>query len=240
MIKLEKSDPPKFLDSKKRLELTALYIDSLEAKKEIPVWRDAGGEIKSALLKESHNKCAYCECSVERKGAGVDIEHHLPKKKNPNLVVAWENLLPSCRRCNTKKGTKTGVLNPYADDPKEHFSFHEYRFYGTSNLGINTILILNLNDRKKLVNPRFEVGDLINARLYTIENERNLLVVKNLISDILDECQPESEFSATATTTLFNNPLYFELIDKLKTACEWDDDLDELHNRALRLKLNSR
>ncbi len=75
MIKLEKHNPPKFLTSDKIQELTDLFIESQKAGSEKSVWRDENGEIKEALLSESNNKCAYCECSVERAGANVEVEH---------------------------------------------------------------------------------------------------------------------------------------------------------------------
>lgn len=64
--------------------------------------------IKAALLKMSHYKCAYCESAIEN--GSMDIEHYRPKggiiddDTHPGywwLAFEWTNLLPSCRPCNS-------------------------------------------------------------------------------------------------------------------------------------------
>lgn len=50
-------------------------------------------EIKTALEKETHEKCAYCESKIKHISYG-DIEHILPKNRDarPDLYVEWANL----------------------------------------------------------------------------------------------------------------------------------------------------
>jgi len=69
-------------------------------------------EVKQSLAKLFHNKCAYCEF---RYAAGItgDVEHYRPKggvegDDGPSiwpgyywLAADWDNLLPSCRLCNS-------------------------------------------------------------------------------------------------------------------------------------------
>jgi uncharacterized protein (TIGR02646 family) len=66
-------------------------------------------EVRDALKKIYHNKCAYCE-KIEHK---PEIEHYRPKKRvaedKPHngyywLCYEWTNLIPSCRYCNTEGG----------------------------------------------------------------------------------------------------------------------------------------
>jgi uncharacterized protein (TIGR02646 family) len=76
-----------------------------------------------------HEKCAYCERSVEDKG---DIEHYIPKSLRNNQAIKqpmfdWDNLLLCCHDCNHKKGSKmewdghqARLLNPCQDDPLEY------------------------------------------------------------------------------------------------------------------------
>lgn len=66
-----------------------------------------------------------------------DVDHFKPKSIYPDLVVKWENLLPSCPHCNKEKSSHdTGaepIVNPSEDDPREFFYLKDYR-YGTYNL----------------------------------------------------------------------------------------------------------
>lgn len=69
-------------------------------------------DIKVALQKLFHDKCAYCE-TVYAASAPVDIEHYRPKGAVADdaahggywwLAADWDNLLPSCIDCNRKRG----------------------------------------------------------------------------------------------------------------------------------------
>jgi len=68
-------------------------------------------DVKNALQKLFHGKCAYCE-SVYAATAPVDIEHFRPKgriKEHPPhpgywwLAMKWSNLLASCIDCNRQR-----------------------------------------------------------------------------------------------------------------------------------------
>ena len=64
-------------------------------------------EVKRALSKLFSDKCAYCEQDIE----GFDVEHYRPKGRvdkssHPGyfwLAYCWENLFPSCIRCNQRR-----------------------------------------------------------------------------------------------------------------------------------------
>ena len=88
-------------------------------------------QIKQALLKETAEKCAYCESKVRHVTYG-DIEHITPKSKVPAKAYEWENLTLACDVCNTNKGdtysddpalSQDTLVDPYHDDPREHFLF---------------------------------------------------------------------------------------------------------------------
>jgi hypothetical protein len=77
-------------------------------------------EVKKALEKLFHGKCAYCEGQPTSQGPW-DVEHYRPKgrvKENENhpgyywLAYTWENLLPSCAYCNQGRTDQ-----PTFDDP---------------------------------------------------------------------------------------------------------------------------
>lgn len=77
-------------------------------------------EVKKALEKLFHNKCAYCEGQPTSQGPW-DVEHYRPKgrvKENGEhpgyywLAYTWNNLLPSCTFCNQRR-----VDQPTFDEP---------------------------------------------------------------------------------------------------------------------------
>lgn len=67
-------------------------------------------EVRYALRKLYHNKCAYCECEEFK----PDVEHYRPKKRVTGaqrnnhgyywLCYEWSNLLPACSACNSRSG----------------------------------------------------------------------------------------------------------------------------------------
>ena len=70
-----------------------------------------GDDVRHALEKLFHGKCAYCESRYDIVGP-VDIEHFRPKKGVDGdpahrgywwLAANWENLLPSCLDCNRRR-----------------------------------------------------------------------------------------------------------------------------------------
>ena len=76
-------------------------------------------EIKDALRRETHWKCAYCESKVGHNTPG-DIEHKVPSSKNEALHFDWANLTVACTECNRRKNDyyQEGAefLDPYQDD----------------------------------------------------------------------------------------------------------------------------
>lgn len=79
-------------------------------------------DIKSALIAETHGKCAYCESKLLHITYG-DVEHIVPKATAIELSVEWENLTLACDRCNTNKSIVEGLVDPYVVDPADHFHF---------------------------------------------------------------------------------------------------------------------
>lgn len=57
------------------------------------------GKSKDQLLKESSNKCAYCEAPLKAVAYG-DVEHYRPKSIYWWLAYNYENYLASCTLCN--------------------------------------------------------------------------------------------------------------------------------------------
>lgn len=156
MISLKAIPKPTELTNKVVQELTARYKKEGSA-----VWRKK--YITDALLEMSANKCCYCECKIMEASTYLEVEHFHPKSLYPDEVVAWKNLLPSCKRCNGKKGDhdtkKEPIIHPVRDNPKSHLTWKNYRLYSKTKLGDDTIGVIYLNDRNHLVTTRFDIGD---------------------------------------------------------------------------------
>ncbi|VAW71804.1 hypothetical protein MNBD_GAMMA12-2132 [hydrothermal vent metagenome] len=187
MIKLDRAEKPTYLTDQKVTELTQEYIKDGKS-----VWNN--NNIKTPLLNSSNNKCAYCECILTKESNYMEVEHFEDKSHNPDKVVLWENLLPSCKKCNGKKGThdvlNEPIVNPYIENPKDHFVMRLYRMRGKTDRGINSIDVYGLNHSSRLVFSRFEIGEKISElistswdRVNTYENNKNTRS-KNKLIDI--------------------------------------------------------
>ncbi|MBI3301391.1 MAG: hypothetical protein HYZ72_04840 [Deltaproteobacteria bacterium] len=79
-------------------------------------------EVRKALERLFHDKCAYCESKIGVT-ADWDVEHFRPKGRvaeredHPGyywLMYVWENLYPSCQLCNQRRKDR-----PRWDEPTE-------------------------------------------------------------------------------------------------------------------------
>ncbi len=238
MIKLQRGEKPAYLTDDKVKELT----EKFNANTSKVVWKH--DDIHNALINSSASKCAYCECELQIEDSYMQIEHFKDKGSYPDNVVDWENLLPSCARCNRKKWTldveKFPIVNPYVDEPKEHLHLEAFALYGKGEKGDNTVKKLDLNDEKILL-PRFKLCDEIRRKL---SNIKILLIdideARNNLVNLLQSCQCDKAYSAYVSTTLHRNMDYEEIKLKLKEAGLWDVELERLHQNSLNLVLDRR
>lgn len=244
MIRLARADKPEYLTDQTVAELTTIFVNENR-----PVWNRK--EIKDPLLESSGNKCAYCECLLSTESTYMEVEHFEDKHHNPELVVCWENLLPSCKRCNAAKGshdvTSEPIINPYEIDPKNHILLDLFRFRGIDELGTTSIESLDLNNTDRLVKKRFEVADalcssLVDARdrlsLYEdgySTRRRNALL--GLVDGLLRECQPTSIYAATCASVMMQNEDYLLVRQSLIGHSIWSGELEELHQNAQEIAL---
>jgi len=158
MIKLKREQKPEYLSDEKVHELTNEFKSSKKT-----VWNN--DFIKVPLLNSSYGKCAYCECPLTTESNYMEVEHFEDKNNNPEKVVSWKNLLPSCKKCNGSKGThdvvSEPIINPFEDEPREHLSMRLYRLQGKTSKGITSIEVTDLNNSSRLVFIRFEIGEKI-------------------------------------------------------------------------------
>ncbi|WP_421320362.1 HNH endonuclease [Aeromonas veronii] len=244
MIKLERFPKPEFLTDEKVEELVEEFKKSGSS-----VWNT--DPIKEPLLNSSYGKCSYCECDLTEESKYMEVEHFEDKKHNPDKVVTWENLLPSCKRCNGSKSShdviSDPILNPYIQDPKDHLAIRLFRMRGLTKIGKNSIDVVDLNNQERLVLKRFEIGsqaadsvELAWERYHTFKsNERtqskNRLI--NLVEGILLECQPRAIYAATTATVVLTDASFIKLIDTMKIDDLWNEHLEVLHTTAQNLAL---
>lgn len=74
---------------------------------------DVWGKSKAQLLKESANKCAYCEAPLKTVAYG-DVEHYRPKSIYWWLAYNYENYLAACTLCNQAFKKDNFPLRPSA------------------------------------------------------------------------------------------------------------------------------
>jgi uncharacterized protein (TIGR02646 family) len=117
-------------------------------------------DIRKALSESSFDKCAFCECKPSESG-NIEIEHFAPKSIYPDLTFEWDNLLPSCRKCNEAKSDFDTILepiiNPAIVDPETIFTYDFLRICPIKNIPEEEIASRTIN-----------VCNLNNSRLYSI------------------------------------------------------------------------
>ena len=245
MIKLDRTPAPTELTTEEVKILTNKYKNNGEE-----VWKKPC--IKKALLAMSNKKCCYCEIKLGEEGKYMHVEHFHCKSKYPEEVVDWENLLPSCNRCNVQKSNHDTyldpIINPCIDNPPDFLYMENYRLKSKKNnpLGNKTIDVLYLNDSEHLTYPRFKIGNEVQEKLQILEEliieyvnndnksiQRRNKIINNL-KDILKLSQPDQEYSATIATVIIQDNTYQKIKQQLSDNNLWDEELLQLHNNALR------
>jgi len=237
MIKLSRPSKPSELTDKLVLQLTSDFKRDGKS-----VW--AHSFIKQPLMTMSSNKCAFCETKIDEESKYVEVEHFHHKDLYKDEVVDWENLLPSCKKCNGTKGdhdTKIEpIINPCEQDPKDHLKIWRYRLKGKTAFGKLTISTLNLNEPDRLVKKRFQVGNALQDKLEeyqelvddvvdgTQTSTRRKNRIKNGVKEILTKGLKDKEYAGTYSTILLTDPEYSALRDKMKSCYLWTEEHDQL------------
>lgn len=237
MIKLERTSKPVELTTAIQATLTNEF--KLTGKS---VWQLEF--IRKNLLSFSNDKCCYCEANIKEESKYLEVEHFHHKDTYKDEVLEWENLLPSCKRCNaTKKDHDTiaePIIDPSVIDPKLHLKYRYYRIKGKDELGKLTISVLDLNNSDRLVKKRFEIGNAIQDKLeqlneltddyingiQTSTRRKNRIV--NGIKDLMKEGLPVSIYSATTAAIILTDLEYINLKQKLSELALWDLELLQL------------
>ena len=239
MIRLIRPDKPKKLAEQE----TVLTNEFLKDNKKT-VWKKE--YIQKPLLEMTNYKCSYCERAIGKNtGQDVHIDHFKYKNKYKELVVDWNNLLPSCAQCNRNKGThdtvEQPIINPAETDPRDYLFISQYRYYSKDarqdSIGRRTLDVLLLNDSDDCCIVRFKLGNELAERvedLYNItvdkgEELKTDTATKNKVISgcrkLLKKCLPTEEYSAFMATSLHTDNNFLALKDALIKLELWDEEL---------------
>lgn len=201
--------------------------------------------IEQALLKMSHDKCAYSEQLLNQESAYMEIDHFRHKGKYKDEVVRWGNLLPSCKKCNTAKGDHDvmaePIVNPLVDNPKDFLYVEAFRYYGRNEKGKSTKDVLDLNNRTHFTKPRADIGFRIAEEIETLfeklksddtDRKRKNTILR--IKTTLEGCGPENEYSAVISTyILYEFEPYQDMERYLVEHDLWDDEFVAIKEKLL-------
>jgi len=249
MIKINRTPKPIELTEEVQKNLTNQFKEDNSK----TVWQKT--YIKEALNKMTNGKCCYCEVKLGEEGKNMHVEHFHSKSKYPDEVVEWNNLLPSCNRCNSNKGAldtyEEEIINPTVDDPKDYFYIKNYRYKvkNNSEKARRTIDVLYLNDSAGLVSVRFSFGeniqekieDLLEKTKQYISDDNKRIDKRNKIvfgiRDLLNLAQPSKEYSATIATLIIGDEDYKHLRELMIQNDLWNEDLSILEKSAKQICL---
>ena len=235
MIKLIKGIAPSQLTNQFVMEGTEKYKTTKES-----VWNVDW--LKQALLDLSHNKCAYCEGRLDVQSTYMEVEHFKDKRDYPEEVLKWDNLLPSCKHCNSHKSAhnvvEEPIINPFIDIPREHLYLKSYLYKPKDDFGKCTIDVLDLNETVRLVLVRCKIGTVINKLLEErldeirtgFDKRGALKRFQNKMRSLMIKCQPESEYSAVCSTELIESKEYAEIVTRMKNLDIWDEEFEHYHS----------
>lgn len=245
MIKLNRGNRPKELTDEVQKELTKLYVQN----KDKDVWNSPKIKqpLKDALLRMSHKKCSYCECVLGIESKDVTIDHYLPKSTYSDKVVEWENLFPSCLRCNRKKNdNEDELVHPCKDTPSQFIGVckeNRFRLKGIDNrnVGRDTILGIGLNDIERVMSPRMVEWEGIHEKLEEVlEDLREVGYKKrhkNRLEKLMEKCMKENSYSAVKATNMLNDDMYIEVKEILKKNEAWTSKLEEMEQEMKEIAL---
>ena len=165
MIKIQKKPTPQVIIDNKDMWTQHLldavksyggYSEIPDAERDKLLLHYRHKDIRKALSESSHGKCAFCECKPGESG-NIEVEHFEPKSIYPDLTFEWDNLLPSCRKCNEAKSdfdTRISpIINPTKEDPEKLLTYSFLRIIPRNDSGKvekahNTIEVCNLNSER--------------------------------------------------------------------------------------------
>lgn len=93
-------------------------------------------ETKNEFFDMTGGRCSFCTKRIMDFNSEMTIEHIQTKVSIPSKIFEWDNLLCSCRTCNTKRNDKPYDKNKYLDPTKvkDISKYFEFKMDGTINV----------------------------------------------------------------------------------------------------------
>ncbi|MEK4169984.1 HNH endonuclease [Lysinibacillus sp. FSL L8-0312] len=217
MIGLKKLNKPAILIQNAN-EWTELYLAYKEGDENVS--KTVGSkyshkEVKKTLIEETHGKCAYCESKILHISFG-DIEHIVPKSEVPEKCFQWDNLTLACTVCNNNKRDFYDVdnllIDPYIDDPNEHFYFAGPMLIEKTEKAILTRSKLDLN-RAELFEDRTRYLENLSGFTMQIQSATNPVLREALFDDFRKKAKIEQEYCKMVSD-------FLELFESKYNLCE--------------------
>lgn len=206
MLKVDKSNPPEFIKELK------LKFGTMDKATQIREFQKNMREINLELMKETNNRCTYCEQKLGVTSRG-EADHFYPKSKFQDKILDWDNLFISCTICNYQKKdyTPESVLDP-GKDPVDSIL----------EVDKNGVLIVNdnfeENMKKKAENTimMFNLNrvDLVETRLFELKTSENA----DIFSKALDQIRLEKEKKRARKILINDSPNAIDLLGRKSDA----------------------
>lgn len=139
--------------------------------------------IQKRLAESSYYKCSFCECKPGESG-NIEIEHFEPKSLYPERAFDWDNLLPSCRKCNQAKMVHdtrtTPIIDPSKEDPEALLTYSFLNICPVDGSldevkALNTIEVCNLNS-SRLYQARADLMKSISEYIDELKEKLSLIL----------------------------------------------------------------
>jgi len=193
--------------------------------------------LKDAVSAKSYNKCCYSEIFLGEESKYMEIEHFRPKKPYSDEVMSWENLMPSCKKCNTTKRNhdtvKEPIVNPFVDNPKDYFYIEDsfYRTKANSEKAKISIKKLGLNDIPHFVKPRDRTSkkttEILQYLYKLIVSYKDYSCAERL-KNLLSTGNRKEAYSALVSTIILSDTNFQHIENQLRKNNLWDNELEDL------------
>lgn len=221
MIKLTRGECPPELTREVKEELTRLYAQNNERE----VW--SSSKIKKPLK-------------------DVTIDHFLPKSKNPDKVVEWDNLLPACLRCNrNKKDKENRIVNPCEEEPKKFLAVKKgnpfcMKGIDADGVGHETIQSVGLNDMERVIMARKTEWEEIQKWLRYIHDnmqEKPHERHREQLLGLMKKCTFDNSYSAVKATNMLLDETYANIKEMLQEEGAWTERFEETESQMKSIAL---
>ncbi len=149
-------------------------------------------ETKKVFKTMNHERCSFCTKHISDFDDEMTIEHIKIKRDYPQEIFQWNNLLCSCRTCNTKRSTSAYDAEKYLDPTQEQLEIEQYFSYKLDGKIVPNEK-LNLKEREK---ARYMIEDLYKLNRNDLVCGRRNFLKKLMEDEEFFECLKKEDKSS--------------------------------------------